>query len=128
MANQAIPASSTVLCTTAGLVFGAETTTFTTGNGTLTFQNTGNLLLHFHITTQGTSLLFTALSSGNNVTYTTTGTGDVIIGPFDPNLFGTAITITNTGVAGSVAAYVTPAKFPNGDHNPFETTATALDY
>jgi len=128
MANQAIPNTSTALCSTTALLFGAETTTFTTGNGTLTFQNTGSILLHFHLTTQGTSLVFGALSSSNNVTYTTTGTGEVIIGPFDPYVFGTAITITNTGVAGSVAAYVIPSKYPNGEHNPFETSASALDY
>lgn len=135
MTTVTLPATSTQLCTSAsaGANLGTETTTFAAGN-TIAFVNTGNVIVHLHITTSGTGTV-NALSSGNNVSLTLTATGDCLLGPFPQGVFGSGtVTITTATAVGSGALYVLPtpsngyAFSANALHNPFETSATAADY
>lgn len=125
MATDVVPAASAVLTPSDGKLLGSEATAFAAGDS-LTVQNTGDVMVHIHVTTAGTGIVV-ALDSSNNVGLTL-AVGDLILPPLDPAVFGTSVTITTATAIGSAAAFLVPEKFVNPDHNPFETDVTALDH
>lgn len=126
MANKTPPARTSTLHTpnTIALLAAAEATAIAAGD-TITFQNSGNVILRFVVTTPGTGTIV-ALNPANNVALTLAA-GDNLIGPLDPVVFGTTVTITTASAVGSCAVYVTASRFVNAVHNPFAVSAIAVD-
>lgn len=119
--DNGVPAAPVALAAEAGH-------TFTAGAGnTLTWPNNGLTLIHFHITTAGADTI-PGLLSANNVTVTFPSIGEFVLGPFDPFVYGFSIVMTTVNNAGSALLYLVPLRFPNGEHNPFETSSAAIDY
>jgi hypothetical protein len=119
------PARNTTLHTAAGsLLVTTEATTLTAGE-TIVFQNTGNVVLHLHITTAGTGTVDALVGANNQAV--TLSVGDMLLGPYDPAIFGETITMTTATAVGTVATYLISGRFLNGLRNPFETNTAAAD-
>lgn len=101
-------------------------TSFAAGDS-FTFANNGHTLLVLHVTTSGTGTI-EALDSGDDVDMTLTATADYVIGPLDPSVFGSSVTVTTATAVGDYATFDRTASFHNALHNPFESTDTAPDY
>lgn len=102
----------------------SEPTAFTAGQG-IVYQNNGNAILRIVCTTAGTGTIV-ALSSGNNQSLTLP-VGETLIGPLDPSIFGSTVTITTATAVGSSGLYTITNRFLNGLRNPFENSPTAAD-
>lgn len=124
MANKTPPAASAGLHTAAGRALAAEATAVAAGD-TIIYQNNGDTVVHVNVTTPGTGVV-TAINPANNQAVTLTA-GNNLLGPYDPAIFGSTVTITTATAIGSVGLYHMPTRFANALHNPFETNPNALD-
>jgi len=112
------------LHTPAGRNLGVEATALAAGD-TIIMQNNGDTAAHVNITTPGTGTVV-ALNAANNQALTLSA-GNNLLGPYDPAIFGSTVTITTATAIGTVALYHVPTRFANGLHNPFEANPNALD-
>jgi hypothetical protein len=124
MPNKTPPAAAAALHTPAGRALGVEATTLAAGD-TIIMQNNGDTAAHVNITTPGTATAV-ALNSANNQAITL-ATGNNLLGPYDPGIFGSTVTITTATAVGTVALYHIPPRFSNGLRNPFEANPNAID-
>lgn len=125
MANKTPPARTTQLSALAGTVLPASEATAIAAGDTIIFQNNGNTILRIAVTLAGTGTI-TALNAANNQALTLS-TPEMLIGPLDPGVFGSTVTITTATATGSCALYVLPTRYANGYCNPFETNAANPD-
>jgi hypothetical protein len=106
-------------------VLPASEATAVVAGDTIVYQNNGNDVLRFAVTLAGTATVV-ALNAANNQALTIS-TPEMLLGPYDPAIFGQTVTITTATCTGSVALYKMPARTSNGLANPFETVVTAAD-
>ena len=57
----------------------------------------------------------------------TLSTPEMLVGPLDPGVYGSTVSITTATATGSVALYNMPTRYANALLNPFETNAAAPD-
>ena len=125
MTNVTPPPRTSVLHSPSGVTPPAsEANAFAAGNS-IVYQNNGNFVLRIVCTTAGTGTVV-ALNAANNQALTLP-IGETLVGPLDPGVFGSVVTITTATAIGSTALYALPGRFLNGLRNPFETVATAAD-
>jgi streptogramin lyase len=141
MANHAVGASSTNAFTqnsyqniTATISDGSSLTGTLSAGDSFTLANNGSTVLALYITTSGTGTI-DAIASANDVAMTFTATATYVIGPLDPTVFGTSVTISTTTAAGKYETFAVNECVAGGQpppfgalHNPFEATATNPDY
>lgn len=125
MAIKTPPARSNMLHTPAGVTPPASETTTVAAGDTIQCQNNGNTIVRVVCTTAGTGTVV-ALNSANNQAVTL-ASGENLLGPYDPAVFGNTLTINTTTAIGSVALYLMPTRYANGWRNPFEASAIAAD-
>lgn len=125
MANKTPPARTNNLHGASGVVLPASEATTIAAGDTIVFQNNGDTLLRFVVTLAGTGTI-QALNAANNVALTIS-TPEMNIGPLDPAVFGSTVTITTATATGSVALYKMAPRNRNGLANPFETNGAAVD-
>lgn len=125
MGNKTPPPRTQPLHATSGVVLPASEATAIAAGDTIIFQNDGGTTLRFVVTLAGTGTV-QALNAANNVALTIS-TPEMTLGPYDPAIFGSTVTITTATATGSVALYKMVKRIPNGLCNPFETNASAPD-
>lgn len=118
------PTTSTLHSATGVLLPTSEATALAAGD-TVVFQNTGNNVLRFAITTAGTGSIQGINGHANQPI--TLSAGSVQVGPLDQSLYGYMVTITTATAVGSVGLYALSPRPLNGLRNPFESNATAPD-
>lgn len=125
MANKTPPARTQPLHAQPGVVLPSSEATAIAAGDTIVYQNNGDTILRFVVTLAGTGTIV-ALNSANNVALTIS-TPEMNIGPLDPAVFGSTVTITTATATGSVALYKMVPRNRNGLANPFETNGAAPD-
>ena len=103
----------------------SEATSLAAGD-TIIYQNNGNTILRIAVTLAGTGTIKGLITPANDQAITIS-TPEMFIGPLDPAVFGSTVTITTATATGSLALYNTAARVPNALANPFETDATKPD-
>jgi hypothetical protein len=126
MGNKTPPARSTLTHTKAGTVLPASEATAIAAADTIIFQNNGNTILRFVLTLAGTATVKGTITPANDLAVTLTAP-EMLLGPFDPGIFGTTVTITTATATGSVALYNMPPRYGNALCNPFQTDSTKPD-
>lgn len=125
MANKTPPVRTNSLHNPNGGLLSASEATAVAAGDTIVVQNNGNQIIRFVVTTAGTGTVV-ALNSANNIALTFS-VGENLLGPYDPSLFGSTLTITTAAAVGSVGLYAVGSRYPNALRNPFETNPTAVD-
>lgn len=125
MANKTPPARTNNLHTPAGVTPPASEATALAAGDTIIVQNNGNTIIRVAVTLAGTATV-QALNPANNQAVTLS-TPETLIGPLDPAVFGSTVSITTATATGSVGLYALPARKPNPLCNPFETDGTKQD-
>lgn len=108
-----------------GVVQPASEATALAAGDSIVYQNNGNTVVRVVVTVAGTGTV-QALNAANNQPITLSVPG-VLLGPYDPAIFGSAVTITTATATGSVALYNQSARYRNALCNPFETDVTKPD-
>jgi hypothetical protein len=125
MANKTPPARNQPTHTVAGVVLPASEATALAAGDTIIFQNNGNTVLRIAVTLAGTGTILGLVSANNQAI--TISTPEMLIGPLDPAVFGSTVTITTATATGSVALYNMPTRYRNALLNPFETNVVNPD-
>lgn len=125
MTNITPPARANALHTPAGVTPAASEATALAAGNSIVFQNNGNTIVRIQAGVAGTGTV-TALNSANNQAITIS-TPETLVGPLDPAVFGSTVTITTATATGTVGLYEVPPRYANGLRNPFETNAAAVD-
>lgn len=107
------------------MVLPASEATALAAGDTITYQNNGNTVLRIAVTLAGTGTV-QGLNAANNQAITIS-TPEMLLGPYDPAIYGSTVTITTATATGSVALYNMPPRFSNALCNPFETDVTKPD-
>ena len=126
MANKTPPPRTNNLHSKAGVTLAASEATAIAAGDTIIHQNNGNTVVRVVATTGGTGTVKGLITPANDQAVTL-AVGDNLLGPFDPAIFGSTVTITTATAVGSVALYQMAPRIPNGLSNPFETNAAAPD-
>lgn len=126
MANKTPPARNQPLHAPAGVVLPASEATALAAGDTIIFQNNGNTILRVAVTLAGTATIKGLITPANDQAVTLSTPG-VLIGPLDPGVFGSTVTITTATATGSVALYNMPPRYRNALCNAFETDVTKPD-
>ena len=125
MANKTPPARNQPLHGKTGVVLPASEATALAAGDTIVYQNNGNTILRIAVTLAGTGTV-QGLNAANNQAITIS-TPEVLLGPYDPAVYGSTVTITTATATGSIALYNQAPRIPNGLANPFETDPTKPD-
>ena len=126
MANKTPPPRTTQTHTKTGTVLPASEATALAAGDTIIFQNNGNTVLRIAVTLAGTGTIKGLITPGNDQAITI-ATPEMLIGPLDPAVFGTTVTITTATATGTLALYNMPPRIANALCNPFETDPTKPD-
>jgi hypothetical protein len=125
MANKTPPARNQLTHSKTGVVLPASEATAIAAGDTIIFQNNGNTILRLAVTLAGTGTILGLVSANNQAL--TLSTPEMLIGPLDPGVYGSTVTITTATATGSCALYNMPPRFSNGYCNPFETNVVNPD-
>jgi hypothetical protein len=104
----------------------AEADVVLAAGDSISYQNNGDCVLKLQVTTSCTGTV-QALSAPNNVALTLTSGQTLLLGPYDPAVFGQMVSITTATAVGTAALYWLTPRYPNGLRNPFETNPAAVD-
>ena len=126
MPNKTPPARSTQTHTKTGTVLPTSEATSIVAGDTIVYQNNGNTVLRFAVTLAGTATVKGLITPANDQALTIS-TPEMLLGPYDPAVYGTTVTITTATCTGSVALYNMPPRIANALANPFETDVTKPD-
>ena len=126
MANKTPPAAANPLHSLTGVLLPAAEATALAAGDTIIYQNNGNTVLRVVATTPGTGTIKGLITPGNDQAVTF-ASGTTLIGPLDPAIYGSTVTITTATAIGSVGCYLMVKRIANGLFNPFETNAAAPD-
>lgn len=107
------------------MVLPASEATALAAGDTIVFQNNGNTLLRIAVTLAGTGTVQGLKAADNQAI--TISTPETFLGPYDPAIYGSTVTITTATATGSIALYTQAPRIPNGLANPFETDPTKPD-